>query len=241
MSGAPIEYTDGETKFTGYLVAGSASGGTGVLVFHGGNGLDDHARFQAERYAGLGHTVLAADLYGEGALASRETAMAVINALRNDRKLLSRRANSALKTLRSVGKVDGAVGVVGFCFGGMAALEYSRSGVDLAAAVSIHGWLATGRPAEPGAVKARLLVCHGAADPHVPMDQVTGFAAEMEAAGVAWELIAYGGAQHGFTHRDAVGPGSTPGVAYQERADRLSFERASAFIEESFNSSGPRG
>lgn len=46
----------------------------------------------------------------------------------------------------------------------MAALALARSGADLAAAVSMHGSLATSRPAEPDAVTARVLVCHGAAD-----------------------------------------------------------------------------
>ncbi len=128
--------------------------------------------------------------------------------------------------------MEGRVGVVGFCFGGLAALEFARSGAPLAAAVSIHGSLATSRPAGRGVVQAALLVCHGAADPHVPLDQLTGFMAEMEEAGASWEISVYGGAVHGFTHRDAVGPAAQPGVAYDERADRLSFDRVSRFFAE---------
>jgi dienelactone hydrolase len=82
-------------------------------------------------------------------------------------------------------------------------------------------------------VRARILVCHGAADPHVPGSDVTAFAQEMEDARADWQLVMYGGAQHGFTHRHAK-PGAMPGVAYDERADRRSFAAASQFLADTF-------
>jgi dienelactone hydrolase len=80
-------------------------------------------------------------------------------------------------------------------------------------------------------VKAKILSCHGAIDPHVPLADVVGFAEEMDHAGADWQLIMYGGAMHGFTHEHAVA-GATPGVAYDERADRRSFEAVRAFLAE---------
>jgi dienelactone hydrolase len=122
---------------------------------------------------------------------------------------------------------------LGYCSGGLAALTMARQGEPIVAAVSIHGSLHT--PAPATAVAARLLVCHGAADPHVPFSQVEAFAAEMTAAGADWQLTMYGGAQHGFTHAHAR-PGETPGVAYDERADRRSFADATAFLATAFES-----
>src|SRR5947208_3049898 len=81
-----------------------------------------------------------------------------------------------------------SAGVAPACFGGTAALALARSGADLAARVSRHGSLATSKPAEPGAVTAKVLVCHGAADPHVPMNDVTAFTDEMTAAGADWQV-----------------------------------------------------
>jgi dienelactone hydrolase len=83
-------------------------------------------------------------------------------------------------------------------------------------------------------VRARVLACHGAADPHVPPGHVTAFAQEMDTAGADWQLIMYGGAQHGFTHASAV-PGAVPGVAYDPRADHRSFTAASAFLADVFS------
>jgi dienelactone hydrolase len=93
----------------------------------------------------------------------------------------------------------------------------------------MHGSLATTAPAAPGGVRARLLICHGARDPHVPLADVTAFAGEMTRAGADWQLNVYGGARHGFTHRQAVA-GAQPGVAYDARADERSFAAARAFL-----------
>ena len=126
---------------------------------------------------------------------------------------------------------------VGFCFGGLAVLALARSGVDLAGVVSIHGSLATSAPARPGAVTAKVLACHGAADPHVPPADVAAFAEEMNRAEADWQLVMYGRARHGFTHRHAV-PGATPGVGYDRLADERSFAAARAFLAEALQS-GP--
>ena len=80
---------------------------------------------------------------------------------------------------------------------------------------------------------AKLLVCHGGSDPHVPFGQVGEFGEEMTEARVDWQVIVYGGAQHGFTRADAIA-GATPGVAYDERADRRSFSAISAFLSDAF-------
>jgi dienelactone hydrolase len=122
---------------------------------------------------------------------------------------------------------------VGFCFGGMAALALARSGANLAGVVSIHGSLATSKPAAPDNVPTKVLVCHGASDPHVPMDDVVAFTGEMNRAGADWQLVIYGNAMHGFTHEHAK-PGATPGVAYDPIADARSFAATRAFLAEAF-------
>ena len=78
---------------------------------------------------------------------------------------------------------------------------------------------------------ARILACHGAADPHVPPADVAAFAEEMNRAEADWQLVMYGRALHGFTHRHAV-PGAMPGVGYDRLADERSFAAARAFLAE---------
>src|SRR4029453_19279552 len=117
------------------------------------------------------------------------------------------------------GQVDGAkTGAMGYCFGGTTALELARSGADVAGVVSFHGGLGTSTPAQPGAVKGKVLALHGAEDPFVPPTEVAAFEEEMRKAGVDWQLVAYGGAVHSFTDWDA-GSDNSKGAAYNAKAD----------------------
>jgi len=228
-------YRDLETPLTGVLCRDETLAGPcpGILLVHGGAGLDEHARQQARRYAALGYVVFACDMLGDGVAGDRDRVIGCLTALRDDPALLVRRARAGLAALAGCPGTDGRVAAVGFCFGGLAVLQLARSGEPMAAAVSIHGSLATRRTAEPGSVRARLLVCHGALDPHVPLADVTAFAGEMNDAGADWQLIMYGGAMHGFTHVGAR-PGAVPGVAYDELADHRSFAAARAFLAGAF-------
>jgi len=139
-------------------------------------------------------------MYGRGVAGNRERIMASIAELRDDIAKLCQRARAGIDVLVSHPQVDGRVAAVGYCFGGMVVLELARSGADIAGAVSVHGSLTTSRPARAGTVKAKLLVCHGALGPHVPMTKVNAFVQEMNEAGADWQLAVYGGAMHGFTH-----------------------------------------
>jgi dienelactone hydrolase len=229
-----VPYGDQDVELTGLLYRDPELGHRpGILLIHGAGGLDEHPRGQARRYAGLGYTVLACDLFGEGVAGDRDRIIACLTALRDDPAILVRRAQAGLAVLAGFIGPGQRLAAVGFCFGGMAALTLARSGEPLAGVVSMHGSLATTAPAQPGHMQAKVLACHGALDPHVPMADVTAFAEEMDHAGADWQVILYGGAQHGFTHEHAV-PGAIPGVAYDPPADARSFQAARAFLAEAF-------
>jgi dienelactone hydrolase len=238
-----LPYRDLDTPLTGLFCWNEVKEGPrpGILLIHGGAGLDGHARDQACRYAALGYAVLACDMFGDGIAGDRERVMACLLALRDDPGRLVRRGQAGLAALAGCPEAAGPAAAVGFCFGGMAALALARAGTNLAGpglagprlagVVSIHGSLATSAPARPGAVTAKILACHGAADPHVPLADVAAFAAEMNHAEADWQLVMYGRAQHGFTHQHAV-PGAMPGVAYDRLADERSFAAVRAFLAE---------
>ncbi|MEN3361393.1 MAG: hypothetical protein V7637_5375 [Mycobacteriales bacterium] len=230
-----LEYSDDDVSLTGFLAADGEQRDPrpGILLVHGGAGLDDHAREQAARYAELGYVVLACDMFGPGVAGDRERVVARLRQLRDDPQLLCRRALAGLTALRALPEVDGRAAAVGFCFGGMTVLTLARRGGDLAGVISMHGSLATTSPAEPATITAKVLACHGARDPHVPQADVTAFMDEMATGGADWQLIAYGSAMHGFTHAHAV-PGAIPGVAYDAPTDRRSFAAARQFLTELF-------
>jgi len=227
-----VEYHDGDTQLRGLLVADDHSGKRpGVLVVHGGGGLDDHARGRARQLAALGLITFACDMYGNGVIGDRERVMAAITELIGDREKLSERALAGVNVLASDPRVNGRIAAVGYCFGGRTVLELARGGADLSGVISVHGSLETAKPAGPGEVKAKILVCHGAIDPHVPTKQVTGFIEEMNAAQTDYQLIVYGGAMHGFTHD--TGP-QAPGVEYHAASDTRSFNAIRTFLTEIF-------
>jgi dienelactone hydrolase len=141
-------------------------------------------------------------------------------------------ARSGLAILLAQQEVDPAkVAAIGYCFGGTMALELARSGADISVVVGFHSGLATQRPAQPGEIKAGILVCIGADDPMVPAEQRAGFEDEMRAAQVDWRLNLYGGAVHSFTNPNAELSGF-PGVAYHQSTDERSWRAMLDFFDE---------
>jgi dienelactone hydrolase len=230
-----LEYRQGDTVLEGVLAWDDAATGKrpGILVIHDWKGLGPEVKRRAEMLAKLGYVALAADIYGKGVRpATPEAAGQEAGKYRADRALLRARARAGLDALAAQPQVDtGHLAAMGYCFGGGATLELARSGAPLRAALSFHGNLDTPSPAKPGDVKAKILVLHGAADPHVPPAQVIAFEDEMQAARVDFELIAYGGAVHAFTNPEA-GNDPSKGAAYDATADRRSWEAMQAFLRE---------
>jgi dienelactone hydrolase len=232
-----IAYRDGDARLNGFLAIDADRAGRrpGILVVHGGAGVDDHARGRTRRFAEDGFAAFACDMYGDGIKGNREETLRHIEGLRNNRTALVRRVQSAIEILSSRQEVNGSIAAIGYCFGGMVVLEYARSGAAISGVVSVHGSLETISPARPSSIRARILVCHGALDPYVPMSQVTAFAEEMKQAGTDYQLTVYGSAMHGFTHETAAG--QQPGVLYDAQADARSTIAIRNFLTELFEMS----
>lgn len=204
-----------------------------VLVIHEWWGINDHIRAMTERIAALGYVAMAADIFGKDVRpATKADASKLAAAYRQDTPLLRARAKAGLEALAKQPGVDTTrLAAVGFCFGGSTALELARSGAPVKGVVSIHGALSTPDAADAKNIKGRVLALHGAADPWVTWAQVDGFQKEMHAAGVDWELLAYGGAVHGFTN-PANGNDPSTGSAYDARATNRAMRAMTAFLAE---------
>jgi dienelactone hydrolase len=233
-----VEYKHGDTTLLGYLVWDDSPGAgkrPGVVVVHEWMGHNDYARRRAEMLAELGYVAFALDMYGKGVRAKDpQEAAQMAGRFKNDRKLMRDRARAGLDVLKKQPTVDtNRLAAMGYCFGGQVSLELARSGADLTGVVSFHGALDTPTPQDARNIKGRVLACHGAVDPFVPPDHVAAFQKEMEDAKVDYQFISYGGAVHGFTNPDNRNS-TMKGVAYEEKADRRSWEAMRDFFAEVF-------
>jgi len=237
MKTESIAYQDGDVTLRGFLAYDDTKSGRrpGILVMPGGFGLGVNAKQRAEMLAGLGYVALAGDPYGNGIeINDLQEVMKSVSALRADPAKFRHRAQVALDKLASLPQVDPhRLAAIGYCLGGTFALELARAGAPLTGVVTFHGGLETQRPAAPGQVKAKILVCTGADDPSVPVAHVNAFADEMTKAGVDWHIISYGGTTHGFTYPDAESRGIA-WIVYNQRADERSWQAMRSFFAEIF-------
>jgi dienelactone hydrolase len=144
--------------------------------------------------------------------------------------MLLQRLKAGLAAAQAIPSIDARrIAVMGFCFGGLCALDLARADADIRAAVSFHGLLKPSGLTEPK-VRARVLMMHGFDDPLAPPDDVLAVAREFTAAGADWQLHAYGHTVHAFTNPAAHNRGG--GLQYDEAAHRRSWHTLEEFLSE---------
>jgi dienelactone hydrolase len=232
-----IEYKEGDTVLEGYMAYDDAIKGKrpGVMVVHEWTGLGPYVKKRANQLAKLGYIAFAADIYGKGVRPKdHEEAAKVSGIYFKDRSLMRARAQAGMQVLKNHELTDKShLAAMGYCFGGATVLELARSGADIAGVVSFHGALATPNPDDAKNIKAKVLVFHGSEDTFVPQEAVLAFQNEMRKAGVDWQMVIFGGAVHSFTVPEA-GNDPSKGMAYNEKADKRSWEMMKIFFKEIF-------
>jgi dienelactone hydrolase len=228
-----IEYRDGETLLEGFLCYDESQSGPrpAVLINHAWGGRDDFVERKARRLAWQGYACFALDNFGKGKRGTtNEECSALITPFMKDRASLLKRLNAGLSTARAMPIVDARrIAAIGFCFGGLCALDLARSNADIRGAVSFHGLLKPSGLTEPK-VRARVLMLHGYDDPMAPPDDVLAVAKEFTDAGADWQLHAYGQTVHAFTN--PVANNRAAGMQYDEAADRRSWHALEEFLAE---------
>lgn len=232
-----VNYYDGDVLMTGFIAYDESisSKMPAVIIVHDWMGVSDFVKEKAEALAKLGYVGFAADIYGiDGRPKSPEDAGKIAGKFKNDRQLMRKRINIAFDEIKKHKQVDtDKIAVMGYCFGGTVALELARSGADVKGVVTFHGGLDTPTPQDAKNIKGKVLVLHGGDDPFVPREQVAAFEKEMKDAGVDYQLFIYSGAVHSFTN-PAAGNDNSKGAAYNEKADKRSWEAMKTFFKEIF-------
>lgn len=227
-----VEYAAGDLVCEGFHAFDKKVEGRrpAVLIVHQWTGLSDHEKERAVMLAELGYNVLALDVYGKGVRPQPPEAGKVAGQFKQDRELLRSRLKAGLEALVADERTDAdRVAVIGYCFGGMGAVELARSGAKLVGAVSFHGSLDSPTPADGKRIRCEILALHGDADPFVPKNDVAAFEKELQDAKVSYELVRYPNAVHAFTQKGA-GDDPSKGAAYDAAADKASWEEMKKFF-----------
>jgi dienelactone hydrolase len=237
VASTPVDYKDGDTELEGALsIPKDVHGPTPiVLIVHDWAGVKDYEAHRADQIANLGYIGFAIDVYGKGVRPKTpEECMAEARKYYGDNALLRSRVKAALDYAATIPNADMThMAMIGYCFGGMTVLDAARSGVNALGVVSFHGGLKTSTPAKKGEVKAKVLVLHGDADTAAPMTDVEALKKEMADAGVDCRVVIYHGAKHAFTVPGSDRAG-VPGVGYDAKADKGSWEEMRKFLKEIF-------
>ncbi|QVL57332.1 MAG: dienelactone hydrolase family protein [Simkaniaceae bacterium] len=201
-----------------------------ILIFHAWKGRDEFVLEKAKWVSSLGYVGIALDMYGKGVLGSSpEENGKLMQPLLDDRNLLLSRMEAGLKVATDHPRVDKEkMGAMGFCFGGLCALDLARSGASIQGAISLHGLLSP--PNYPTNPKGKILVLHGHDDPMVPPDQVMAFEEEMTKVKADWQVHVYGQTMHAFTNPIANDPKA--GTVYSEIAEKRALQSVENFFSE---------
>lgn len=230
-----IAYEHAGAKLEGVLAWEDTQTGKrpGVLVVHEWWGLNDYAESRARQLAELGYVAFALDMYGPGQVTTHPNEAGEWAAqIRSNTEQWRGRALAGLDILKKQDLVDmQKMAAIGYCFGGSTVLQLAYADAPLLGVVSFHGALVP--PEGITAVKASVLVCHGASDAFIPPAAVQQFEAAMQGINADYELVSYGGARHGFTNPDA-GEFGLDNLKYDARADQRSWTLMQAFFGEIF-------
>ncbi|ALV52966.1 dienelactone hydrolase family protein [Streptomyces althioticus] len=202
-----------------------------VLLGPEGTGLSDVERRRADALAELGYVALAFDLHGGRYLDDPEEMLARCMPMLADPDRMRDIGHAALDVLLTEPRADpDRIAAVGYGTGGAIGLELGRDGVDLRAIATVNG-LITGRPGEAARIRCPVWAGVGSEDPIMAPAQRDAFTVEMQAAGVDWRLMVYGGALHAF-HHPSVDHTVRPGVGHHPRHAQRAWRDVVALLAE---------
>ena len=229
-----VNYRDGTQKLNGLSISPVKGSNTkpGVLILPAWKGIDPHSKRSAEKLSKMGYHAFIADIYGEGNYPTNtQEAGKMSGYYKSNYEDYQRRIQLALDQLIRSGANPDNIVVIGYCFGGTGALEAARAVMKIQGAVSFHGGLGRDIKRNNSPITTRVLVLHGADDPYVPAAEIGAFQKEMRDTKADWEMIYYADAVHSFTEIEA-GNDKSKGAAYNEKADKRSWQRMKAFLKE---------
>jgi dienelactone hydrolase len=113
----------------------------------------------------------------------------------------------------------------------MVALDYGRSGADIAGIIVCSALLKTATPGMDSRIRAPLLILQGTQDQVSPMETIKAVVEEMDKAGNNVRLELYGQTHHAFDNPEA-GTDPNARLVYSPSSARLARQAIAAFLAE---------
>lgn len=203
--------------------------GLGMLVLQEAFGVNGHIRDIAQRYANVGFTAIAPELFHRTAPPGFEAPYGDFEALRPHYSALTSDGlvadmRAAYGWLANEAKVPAnRIAAVGYCMGGRCAY-LANAAFPLAAAISYYGGgIAPDLLDRASRQHGPILMFWGGLDEHIPSEQYRAVADALTAAGVDHVQVVFSKADHGFNCN--ARPSFNPSASRQAFALALEFLR----------------
>lgn len=216
------DFETAQGELSGYLAHPKSPGKyPAVLVIHENTGLTAHIEDLVRRFAGEGFLAFALDALAlkGGTPSDKDQASEAIGALDGDDNIANYLAS--IDFLRNHPNSSGAVGCVGFCWGGNVSAELAIAHPTLDAAVVYYG--KSPDSARVPDISAPLLLHYGAQDDRINAT-VPAFENALVENGNQFDLHMYEGAGHAFNN-------DTREDRYEPSAAAESWQRTIAFLD----------
>ncbi len=215
----PLPYGFGEQRYLGLLLRAADQQPTAAVAllpdWRGQSGLArDHALYLVQQ----GCVVVIADLYGDGFSPEDPSQVGpMVKRLLDHRNEGVQALDACIKAMRAHLGPNVPVFCLGYSAGGVVALDYGRSGANVAGIVVCSALLKTAASGMSTRIDAPVLILQGTQDVVSPMDVVSSVIEEMDAAGNDFRFELYGQTHHAFDNPEA-GTDPTARLVYSPRA-----------------------
>jgi dienelactone hydrolase len=230
-----MEYVAGDQRYTGLLIPAESTPVAAIVLLPDWRGQSGLARDHAAFLLGLGCTVVIADLYGDGfSPDSPDQVRPMVQRLIEHRQQGVAALAACVDNLRDNVPSGTPIVCLGYSAGGMVALDFGRSGADVAGIVLCSALLKTAADGMSTRISAPVLVLQGTQDQVSPMDTIGTVIAEMDRAGNDVRFELYSQTHHGFDNPEA-GTDPNARLVYSARSARRARQAIAAFVTEIAN------
>ncbi len=202
--GEMIEFPANGHTARGYLASPASGSGAGVIVLQEWWGLAPQLMRVADRLAAEGYTALAPDLYhGELAQHDEMDKAAHLMTTLDQQRAAADMTGAIDALLANDACASTAVGVVGFCMGGMLTLRLcANAGAKVAAAAPYYGAPLGDDSIDWSALSAKVRGHFASNDDFFPPDACLALAEHLRELGKDVEFTVYPGTGHPFANED---------------------------------------